>query len=310
MITKRTIFVLGAGASAPFGYLDGRGLKEKIISEILPSGDLYQSLVEDGLSASEIRDFAIRFQKSGRLSIDAFLEHNPRLQHLGKLIIARALSIAETSNGIHRGDENWLTEFFKQVCGNAPDAIGNHNFGVVTFNYDRSLEHFLFEAVLNSFENATEPQVAQIIDNLHIVHVHGKMGDLPWEIKGAQRRRAYGSKLSSEIADSAKQIKIISDPANSAELDRARALLAGAAKAVFLGFGFHPENVSRLELLTHLHGKEVYASFHNMIGDEIDVCAKRIGRAAKPSLNAPGHFEHVNGSCLDVFRHFGSKIFS
>jgi hypothetical protein len=57
MITRPTVFILGAGASLEYGFPTGRGLRDQIVRELRGAkGDLVRQLA--GVRRSEIEDFA------------------------------------------------------------------------------------------------------------------------------------------------------------------------------------------------------------------------------------------------------------
>ena len=65
----------------------------------------------------------------------------------------------------------------------------------MTFNYDRLLEHSLMESLKSTY-GENEGKCAELIkENFNIIHVHGKLDELPWE---GEDGRAYGVKPRSE----------------------------------------------------------------------------------------------------------------
>src|SRR5205823_5571052 len=93
---------------------------------------------------------------------------------------------------------------------------------IVTFNYDRSLEHFLFNAIGHT-HNLDEGSTAEIIGKLPIVHVYGQLGNLPWQGMVNGRVRSYsGQTVSSTVRTARDQIHLVTE----GEQAKARLVLA------------------------------------------------------------------------------------
>ena len=93
MINSKTALVLGAGASAPYGFPLGRNLLLEIGRELY-SGSVnpYQNtLIECGFAINDLRKFAVELLNSMQPSVDAFLENRPEYMQIGKHAIAAKL---------------------------------------------------------------------------------------------------------------------------------------------------------------------------------------------------------------------------
>src|SRR5229473_2124193 len=88
---NRTVFVLGAGASAPYGFPLGLDLLDLVVTRMTlrDKPNLFTQFL--GQSYDEMLTFGEALARSGRTSVDAFLEHRPEFIELGKLAIAYAL---------------------------------------------------------------------------------------------------------------------------------------------------------------------------------------------------------------------------
>jgi hypothetical protein len=64
------------------------------------------------------------------------------------------------------------------------------------FNYDRSLEHFLFTALKYS-SGKSDDECAGKLKTIPIIHLHGDLGALPHT--GAALARPYNSNISPEV---------------------------------------------------------------------------------------------------------------
>jgi hypothetical protein len=256
MITRPTVFILGAGASYGFGYPLGKNLVDIIIKEFDPDNsenaiELFKGL---GFSEEDIISFRNKLRLSATTSIDSFLE--PRGEddrYLGKLAIANALIPFEITDTLFNGN-SWYKTLVEKLKISFNDFEKN-KISFITFNYDRSLEHFLMTALQNHF-NKTEVEVAEKLKKIPIVHLYGKLGMLPWEsVKPDEYTRKYGSKILPHLLRrSSKSLKIIYDKfeLENAEFKQARQLLSSARCIYFLGFGYHKDNLERLKIKSYV----------------------------------------------------------
>ena len=75
--------------------------------------------------------------------MDAFLEHRPELRRIGKAAIAYVLIGGENPDLLFRDMGNWLGYLYNYIP-NPLRRLASGTVSFLTFNYDRSLEHFLF----------------------------------------------------------------------------------------------------------------------------------------------------------------------
>jgi hypothetical protein len=102
MVTKPTVFVLGAGASEPYGFPLGIELVDLIATRIL-SGlapvevRQFQALGHD---LAPLKEFATALKAARPYSIDAFLETRGTFRDIGEATIAQWLLQAESDGGL------------------------------------------------------------------------------------------------------------------------------------------------------------------------------------------------------------------
>ena len=250
MITTHTVLVLGAGASLEYGFPSGRILLTNLVGSLRHETSGYFKILEEcGFKADDIREFRKALDLCGLPSVDAFLEGRPALVPVGKAAIALDLIPAESEEGFsrHAGNQCWYEYLFSRV--NAPPSDFKKNMlSVITFNYDKSFEHFLFLALKHSHD-LSDDRSAELVRSIPIIHLHGHLGELP-HLTG--QGRPYKPTLSSAIVmESSRTIKIIHESTDAdAEFVMARKLLEQAETICFLGFGYHRTNVDRLGLST------------------------------------------------------------
>ena len=246
MIDIPTALILGAGASMDFAYPSARGLKDDVLDITRETNsDAYRCLLDLGFENTVISAFSHELRFSGRPSVDAFLEHRHEFIPVGKAAMTLALIGLENINTLFKTGENWYEYLFNRM--EAPfDEFASNQVRFITFNYDRSLESFLFR-VLQSAYGKSPDEVADVLPSIPIIHVHGKLGDLPWESRNG---RNYESTMDPhEVLKAAQGIRIISEasPVDEA-FARAISCIAISQRIVFLGFGYHAANLKRLRL--------------------------------------------------------------
>jgi hypothetical protein len=255
MIQTPTVLVLGAGASQPYGYPLGQDLVNGIVKD---AADSHSAMFQDlrnvpGADFVEetILSFGAALQASASLSIDAFLESRSDFTSIGRCAIASKLLRCEDQHIFHEKKDWYYYLFDKMRDSHRFESFGESKLSIVTFNYDRSLEFFLFRA-LKAGSQKTHAECVQIFNKIPIIHVHGRLGSQvtvqdgwPYGTPIAPLHRS--AKFLERLADFANEIKIIHETtASTPEFLSARVQLRNAERICFLGFGYHPLNVQRL----------------------------------------------------------------
>jgi len=274
MINKPTVLILGAGASQPYGFPTGEELRSEICKRLSDEKDLVTRIVCEKKSLSDISSFVTALRLSRQYSMDAFLAQRSEYELIGKLALAAVLLIRQSkSEPTFDADLSWYQRLFNALIDNCPDieTFSNNRLTIITYNYDRSLEHYLFLSLKHTF-GLPDKAAAKSVGNLNIVHMHGHVGKVDWE--GAQERynifdydgavnswairhassdvelkRARELTLlhrsASKAVDSIKVIHEV-DASKLPEFMQARAALSRAQNIYFLGFGYHELNLERL----------------------------------------------------------------
>lgn len=281
MDLKHTVFVLGAGASIPYGLPSGYELFQSICSlsnHTKSSVDL-KALESVGISGDRVRDFAISLVLSGLTSVDAFLEHQRnfiRHEEVGKACIAYFVMKKETPfnltnidsikvNGTMVAKDDWYRYLFNTLTDNIEhDDFANLPISFLTFNYDRSLDLFLWYSIKNTYQ-LSDDETRPIYESIPIIHLHGSLGSLPLYSTATYESGhvPYGGIMPSNtsvpyncLQIARKSINIIhEDIDTTAEFTKAHVLLEQASRIYVTGFSFHPKSVKRLRLFKY--GKQV-----------------------------------------------------
>jgi len=224
----------------PYAYPSGEELTTRICHESEPA-----LLTTLGANPSLAKEFTDALRNSDAPSVDAFLELRPKFMDVGKLAIAHHLIQCENSGALRN---DWYRHLLARMSSPLAEFKENQ-VAFITFNYDRSLEHYFYTALCNRYEKPPE-RIAEVLNGIPFVHVHGQLGYLPWQNADASKKRDYLRNVNppnSSIA--ANGIKIISEDIDaSAEFTRGRELMDAAHNIFLLGFGYHHVNIRRLGL--------------------------------------------------------------
>ena len=283
MITEETVLIVGAGGSMPYGFPSAAKLRADIISHV-GINSFHKALVESYKNDSDkihifdraYEDFRKEFKDSDIPSIDYFINNHPSLNSLGKKAIILNLLEAERGSRFREDmqdrSSDWYTILYRKMISSLNSKIDFQKFcdnkvSIITFNYDRSLEHYLFRSLSNLFEGIKENDVIEQLKSLKIIHLYGSLGHLPWQ-EGELGKDAlsYGRELGHhEISQFEDNIKIINEAVIPSEVHE---IISNAKRIYFLGFGFDEVNLSNI-------------GFPDCICVEKEVYSTTIGLASK-----------------------------
>ncbi len=308
----KTVLVLGAGASVAFNYPVGAGLRNEIL-DLRHTGK--KTLVESsGLKhfPDKLNTFIDAFRGSQMQSIDSFLARRPEYSEIGKQAISAVLLNKEsTKQLIHtEHDDNWYQYFFNRISTSTWDELDFRKFSIVTFNYDRSLEHYLLGAIQHAYGKQLS-EALEKLKKLEIIHVYGSLGGT---LPDSPSYIPYGYGVSPErVVAASKELKVIPEGrSDDAVLKRSRQLLFEADSIAFLGFGFDETNMERLEVEKSCAAwcqRETGAIYRNIVATCFQMTQKEVVNVATRITNShqvvglgqlPNGF-HATG-CLKMLR--------
>jgi hypothetical protein len=274
MFHRRTLFVLGAGTSVeakmPAGPSLAAAIGKKMDVRVEFSGrhigegdeQLYQQLTYQ--HQSEIR----QIQSAGWLirdgiplsqSIDDFLDlHRDDLfvNFVGKAAIVKtileaertsSLAFVQQENGLpvfkpEKFANTWFLKFMYMLGrGVAKTDVRRifDNVAFVIFNYDRCVEHFLFNA-LQKLYAIDGNEAAAILADCTIIHPYGLVG----EYRSVGQGISFGAErvnyrlLSDGIKTYTEQV------GDAALIEKIEVEFGRAECIVFLGFAYHAQNMA------------------------------------------------------------------
>ena len=253
-----TVFILGAGASKPYGFPTAEELKNDICSNYY---NLIRSLNPEA-NITQLENFINLFSKSGEISIDSFLaryEEIPEFKHIimhGKMSIFLSISNSEKKaiekNIIfkrlrkEKDDDDWYSWLYRKMRPLRDiEKFKNNKVAFISFNYDRSLEYAFYSYLSNSFNYVNEKVIIEQLKSIPIIHAYGKLGDLfPNEPNyfpfGGEFKVFELTRLSTNIKTIHERSLVRNDEINN--------ILQKAQRVFILGLGFAPENVEYINI--------------------------------------------------------------
>lgn len=305
MFPKRTTFIIGAGASFELGFPLGSTLLERIASSCdfqvqarqLSSGDdeiwqVIQQLQREDPAGPSLEDYQqaawrIRDAAAHSGSIDNVIfqnDHDPLVPLVAKLAIAKHIISAERSSTLllsNNPDEmdhgptagTWLRIFGRMLCNGYQRSTAEKIFesvSFVIFNYDRTVEQYLPFVLAGSFGFPLE-EARAIVRRVDFHHPYGSLGLLPWQ--GGQI--TYGSENAS-LPTIASGIQTFTEQVTDHQsLGRLRTSVSGAERLIFLGFGYHQQNLDLL--LSNLKSvTRIWGTSHNLPGPAHSAVQERL----------------------------------
>jgi hypothetical protein len=200
-------------------------------------------LQKAGCDWPQIQEMSTAVQRCGRSSIDAFRGARTDLADVGKAAIAAILIPFEGDAALYGFPKDDSQNIYRYIFSRLSDRIkdpmefGAHRLSVITYNYDRSFDTTCARRYERALDSPLRMQL--LSQTIPVVHVHGKMGDLPLLGSDPNFIRGYSPECTAEaIRISAWRIRVINDDDvdGGDEYQRARELLKQAEMVCFLGF--------------------------------------------------------------------------
>ncbi|MBU3619624.1 hypothetical protein [Polynucleobacter sp. JS-Fieb-80-E5] len=261
MISKRTVFILGAGAHHPYGFPSGKELMGNVVDQLMRGirdADLSLRTLpqRSGVNINvvqqkNIEKFIESLSQAGQASIDSFINSNQHMTGfdvIGKAGIAQAILNSEAKFLITResnkdNKHDWFEYLFAKMCdgvSRSSDYFRDNKISFITFNYDRLLEHKFFNALKHSFNPENDQELLDMVRTIPIHHVYGSLGEYDPNSFGQINYWDRAFKSIQTIHE------VIEE--HSAAIKSAKKELEQAEKICLLGFGYHKENIELLDL--------------------------------------------------------------
>ncbi|MDR3002077.1 MAG: hypothetical protein LBU89_12550 [Fibromonadaceae bacterium] len=276
MKEKNDLFIIGAGASVPYGFPSSEILLEKIKSKASSWKDikkdvayLYKSelneLERPGIIGAATK-LSTDLNMSMMVSIDDFMRNRassekPILKIQADLIKRVIAEIILNSEKNIKPVVDWLHYLCSQI--DRGDAIFT-NSEFITFNYDRLLEYSIFNYLTCDKKHQSKDAIKEI-NKMNIIHANGSLGSLE-QIKFGEEQ------ISNTVVEGMRTIWD-KNTIGSYEIDECITSRISRSKRIFfLGFGYLPENLEKLFIVSKektLVDKEIYGTARGKTDAEI-----------------------------------------
>jgi hypothetical protein len=346
MLGRETLFIIGAGAGFDINMPMGDKLAHLIAEyvNIKFEGGVHKTSGNDltmdalRLVANHHRTDVNQYYSAGRQifeglvgwssSIDGYLNRHqdqPLAQLCGKLAIAQVILESEYGCGMyvdknisHRPHfrdvgqvrQSWFQHLWSIletgiIKSKNLDSIFDR-FHVITFNYDRALEHFLFMGLQQAYHLPENDAAAIINAKLDVDHVYGKVANLPWQDIG--RGFAFGRKPNAQqLVNLWSQITTFNEEISDTQLLAKLAdKVSNADRIVFLGCHFHDQNMKLLRAALPARGGNV-AIYATAIGRSLSALGEIENQLREMLLPRGGNWDirmNPNWDCGKLFREF------
>jgi hypothetical protein len=151
---------------------------------------------QDETNERFVKEFADQLFGAQPESIDQFLKDRPEYSLIGRICIVFCISryedknseyfiptIPESSLDYVFPDFGWYEYLWHKMTENVDsiEEFKKNRITVITFNYDRSLEFYLFRALKSKFDKH-DAEIADVFKEIEIKHVYGKLAFFYWEL--------------------------------------------------------------------------------------------------------------------------------
>jgi hypothetical protein len=294
MFNRRTLFIIGAGASAEVGFPVGKTLAETIGKKadirlehgFKPIGlgdlELFSQITQNrrvDVNEYQYAGWRIRDGVGFAQSIDDFLDQHrsdQRINLYGKAALVQAILEAERKSKlffeIHNPDtrftpdkfaDTWFVKFMYMLGRGVPKENVREIFdhvSFIVFNYDRCLEHFLRFA-LQKVYGIDDDEARDIVSDLTVIHPYGVVSP----------KIPFGH-TSANYVELASKIKTYTEQLGAADIiSEVREEIIRAECIVFLGFAYHSQNMLILKPATTMPHKPIFGTAYNMSESDVRV---------------------------------------
>jgi len=196
------------------------------------------------------------------------LADNEKDEPLGRAFIAAILLRCEREVSLS-GD--WYRNIFNHLINeneHSPEILS-----VLTFNYDRSFERYLYLSYRGLRQN-DDGAARQFLNRIRIVHVYGSLGPLFVTRSPNDPIIPFGEYQQMKQADYYFHLVRAQE---SRDITRIKTFIDDAKRIVFLGFGFDPMNLDAIGMGSDPN-KPVFASCYRLEKRLMNNAVDKIGR--------------------------------
>lgn len=235
---------------------------------------------------------------------------------IGKLAIARQIIHAErdsylSESGVSLGDIKqknrgaylWLQELVSHMQADVPRSdMGQifSNLTIVTFNYDRVIEHYLYHAI-KQLALLSDDQAKAVMSKLTIIHPYGKIGRLPWQPDDGTEALPYGGGRHelhpNALRAAGARLRTFTETVEEPEIiNPMHGAIATSDQIAFLGFSYLPQN---LRLMTPVERSNIRVAYGTKF-EESEANVRIAGRGVNDMLRSVHWRSEMNIAWLDM----------
>lgn len=338
---RRTVFIVGAGASAEVKFPVGRELADRISSTLnyrwtswgeLESGDphffrrLYQHHHDD---IGEYKTIASEMSRGVLLapSIDTYIDkhsHESKVAEIGKAAIVQEILRAERGSDLFvnenkRGRMDFIElrpTWFARVAGLLTSEIDKHRISnafngvtVVCFNYDRCIEQYLAYYFADLY-GVKLGEARQIVGELAILRPYGSVGSLVNE--SGKRFVEFGADPERlDVVELGKSIRTFTEQVDEeGVIAQIREAILAADTLVFLGFHYLRQNMLLIAPKRKANATQVFGTAFERSDyetSEIEKNVRSIFRLSRDSSTTTACNVRINNKlkCAGLFAEYG-----
>jgi hypothetical protein len=314
MFKKPIVLIIGAGASFDiYGLPLGGELATKIAKATdfywdhhltRPSrgdADLFEKVIyrkyghdQNALNRYTSAGQSLAAAISSAVSVDDALyqlSENPEAVQLGKICIMRSILEAESKCKIKptpagnpepgAGKDGWIEQIFSMAITGLKQSELERAFENVTFvnfNYDRCIEHYLYWAMQRI--GLPAERAMNIVEGLNIIRPYGTLGSI---FSGTKSYLQFGAGARQEPFDMIGRIRTFTESEVLHDKDKLMGILSDAGMILFLGFGFHAQNLQLLRQpkTTGLRPVKVIATVYGVDGANLPELTNSISKVLR-----------------------------
>ncbi len=337
MLSSKTVFIVGAGASQEVGMPIGWELRDIIAQKLhmrfgpgnkfTGQGDTnildrlhfeYGDALNSYLDACALINGGIGFSAS----IDDFIDihrADPKVAVCGKLAIAASILEKERQSKLYVDPSNihntldissiqstWYMAFLRTLGNQVPKGeLGTlfANVTIICFNYDRCVEHFLVHAIAKQYGIKRE-EAQSLVAKLRMFRPYGSVGDYFRDVPfgGVPFGSANLPPLNEVISSLRTYTEQVEDKAT---LQAMKGAVLSAKTLVFLGSAFHANNMALLAppANSHNESKRIFATREGISDPDLARVhyALSILNGVDPPREAPDSRNFFAPKCHDLF---------
>jgi hypothetical protein len=265
MFDRKTVLILGAGASAEFSMPVGSELITQITDtlQFQPGrGDpRFRGRIHEDLdtkhaarlvaAAPGLASLMSRFDSMDEVL--HFLSGEPDALELGKIGIAYHILKAERSSAVYgmlsgdrdavsQCDSTWASRFLRiALSGSRRNDFRTvfQNVTVIDFNYDRIVPQYLHSGLQRLYKYS-EDEATESLSGLRILRPYGFLGPLEWQTDNMALPLGYER---APLLRTASRLRTFTEERNDPEIHQIKQAVADARAVLVLGFGFHNQNI-------------------------------------------------------------------